>query len=139
MFTPHPMRKGMLSLALLGGLGLAGEVRAAPRMRPVPLLELALRQLESADQTDLVKNAEEEVAAALVALGVPATVQPFPPSPVGLLVLHNRHKLRRSLVAIKMVQRDLRRRPGIAAATARSHLARAARDLEAALGMPFIF
>src|SRR5438552_2293751 len=110
MFTPRLMRKVFVSLGLLGGMVLAGDVKAAPRRRAVPTLELALRELESAFQTDLVKKAEGEVAAALEALtGATVTIRPIPQPPQGLFVLHNRHKLRRALLAVRLVQRDLRR------------------------------
>jgi hypothetical protein len=127
-----------LALGLLGGLGVVGEVRAAPRLPPLPLLEFTLFELQSADQTAPVQQAAKDVAAAIVALGGVAPMRTFS-HPRGLFVLHNRHKLRRSLLAVKLVLRDLRGKPGNGPAKARSDLNAAVQSLETALLTPFLF
>jgi hypothetical protein len=138
MFSPHPMKKVLVTLGLLGGLGLASEVQAAHRLRPVPTLQLVLRDLEAAQQNELVRRAEEHVVAALEALGAPARVQALPQPPQGLFVLHNRNKIKLALVGINRVLRDLNSVSGAAASRARNQLARAVVDLETLLIRPFI-
>jgi hypothetical protein len=120
MFTPHPLQKVFVPLGLLGGLVLASDGQAAARRPPIATLQYALRQLESANQTVLVREAEDQVAAALAALGAPTTVVPMPQLTQGHRghhhrmtpnhqhpAAHNRRLLQQALRAILLVQRDL--------------------------------
>jgi hypothetical protein len=141
MVTLRKMPKELLALGLLlGGLVPAGEVRAAPMGPIIPEIQLALTMLQTSDPTKTVEQAIGEVKAALIALGSAPRRNSTAPAPFGRFVIHDRHKQRRALIALRAAASQLRVRAifNVPARTARTHLLKAINKLQTELRKPFI-
>jgi hypothetical protein len=138
---------------LLGLLGSVGEARPAviPQGKLLlPELVLALYMLKSVHPTDHINAAIKDVESALNELGQTAVLPRTPSHKLGVLVLHERHQVRRALRLIRRAENALsikifrhRFRRGLVTLVheirAEQDLKNAVTELQKQLRTPFIF